>query len=921
MIGKRLGPYEVVAKLGEGGMGEVYRATDTNLKRQVAIKVLPASVSGDPDRLARFQREAEVLAALNHPNIAQIYGLEKSGGTIALVMELVEGPTLADRLAHGAGLTAQGSGLKAQGLPLDEALPIAKQIADALEAAHEQGIVHRDLKPANIKVRPDGTVKVLDFGLAKLIEKGSGIGDQGSGDAGATAAPTITTPAMTQAGVILGTAAYMSPEQAKGRPADKRSDIWTFGCVLYEMLTGTRPFQADDISETLAAILRADPDLNALPKSTPEGIRRLLRRCLEKDARKRCQAAGDLRVEIEDALAASQGLDIDEASSPPTPRFARVATLVVLAAVAGAALAGGLLWAFRPAIQPSRMTRFSFSPPAPFTGTNRDVIAISPDGASVVFAASNRLYLRRMDEIEAHPIPGTDGGAQSPFFSPDGQWVGFFSGADNTLKKIATGGGAAVTLCPAGTLAGGSWGGDTIVFGQFGLGILTVPSGGGKPEVWVKTSEEEVVGSPQILPGGNAVLFSIAKIREIAQSTNRWDGADIVVALRGSGERKVLVRGGSAARYIPTGHVVYAVGSDLFAVRFDLERLEINGNPVPIVGGVMRSTGVTPANLTDAANVGVSQNGSLVYILGDARAIRAFPLIWVDRQGREEPSNAPPRNYLDMRLSPEAQRIAVAIPAAFNDVWTFDFARGGLTRQTFEADEDETPVWSPDGRWIAYSSIRGNRRIVFRRRADGSGPEEALWSARLPAHSHVQDWTGDGTSLIVAVSEADTGQSLDLMLLPVDGARALKPLVQSRFNEQGARVSPDRRWVAYSSDESGRDEVYVRPFPALDGKWQISTGGGYGPVWSRRGDELFYRGEASVMAVHISTTPSFSASPPQKLFEDHFGGAANHPSYDVSPDGRRFLMVGSGSIQASTGPQIVVVMNWSEELKRLVPVN
>jgi len=906
--GSKLGAYEVLSLIGSGGMGEVYRARDPRLQRDVALKVLPDLFAQDPDRLARFQREAQVLASLNHPNIAAIYGVEESKGVRALVLELVEGPTLADRLAKGA-------------IPLDEALPIARQIAEALEAAHEHGVIHRDLKPANVKVRPDATVKVLDFGLAKLAQA-SGPGTQASGT-DATASPTITSPAMiTGAGVILGTAAYMAPEQAKGREADRRSDLWAFGCVLYEMLTGRRPFQGDDVSDTLAAILRGEPDWSALPGATPASIRTMLRRCLEKDVRKRWQAAGDLRVELEAALAEPQGIHTQAASLTPRQPAWTIAALALLGLLFSAAVGAAVMWTLRPSVPSEMTTRFSFTPPeGQIAGATNQLVAVSPDGASVAYAVNNRLYLRRMEDLESRLMLETDRPlfiVSNPFFSPDGQSVGFWS-VGGSLSKIATSGGGA--LSEASIPYGASWEGDTIVFGQAGAGILEVPASGGTPKVWVQTAPDETAASPQVLPDGTAVLFTVTK----ATGAARWDSADIAVAVRDSGQRKVLIRGGRAARYVPTGHIVYAVDRNLVAVPFDLERLEVTGGPVTVVEGVTRAP--TFQDSPDAANYSVSNNGTLVYIRGPAGGAAMRTLVWIDRQGREEPVSVPPRNFDQPRVSPDAQRVAVHVGAEGSDIWTFDLSRGALMRQTFEAEEDETPMWSPDGQWIAYASTRGSQRTVFRRRADGSGAEETLSSAPLPTHNHVEDWSSDGRMLLIGTAEALTGQA-DLTVLPIDGDRTPKPLLRTRFSESRARVSPDGRWVAYVSDESGRGEVYVQAFPSLQGKWQVSTGGGVQPVWSRQGSELFYRGQGSLMSVGISSAASFSPGVPRKLFDDRFygsytpAGEGGHTNYDVSPDGRRFLMVKDvADDQTSVAPQIVVVQNWFEELRRLVPRN
>ena len=562
--GTRLGPYEITAQIGVGGMGEVYRATDTKLKRDVAVKVLPSHVAADPERLARFQREAEVLASLNHPNIAAIYGLEEADSTKALVMELVEGPTLADRIARGA-------------IPVDEALPIAKQIAEALEAAHEQGIIHRDLKPANVKLRPDGVVKVLDFGLAKTLEP------TGAMSPGLSQAPTITTPAMTQAGMILGTAAYMSPEQAKGRTVDKRSDVWAFGAVLFEMLSGKRAFDGEDMTDVLGAVVRLEPDWDVVPLDTPPLLLMFLKQCLKKDSKLRVHDIADVRLALEGAF--------ETGSSPtvasvvvPQPAVWRRALPVAVALVVGGLAAGLAAWGLWPSTEPPSVTRFDYVPPESQTvDTARatfQFVTVSPAGRHFVYNTSAGLYLRTMGELDARLIPGIEGLFLNPFFSPDGESVGYVV-ADGELRRVAITGGAPVVIADVntgGNFFGASWGADnTILFGQ-PEGILRVSANGGTPELVIPATEGESMGSPRLLPDGESVLFSVTT----ATGATRWDQAQIVAQSLRTGERTLLVEGGSDARYIPTGHLVYALGSVLFAVPFDVDRLEVSGGPVPL---------------------------------------------------------------------------------------------------------------------------------------------------------------------------------------------------------------------------------------------------------------------------------------------------------------------------------------------------
>ena len=632
-LGSRVGPYEVTTLLGEGGMGKVWRAHHTGLKRDDALKVLPDAFAADPDRLARFRREAQVLASLNHPNIAHVYGLEQSDGVQALVMELVEGPTLADRIAQGA-------------IPVDEALPIAKQIAEALEAAHERGIIHRDLKPANIKLRPDGTVKVLDFGLAKALEPTSRPGVD------ATASPTITSPAMmTGVGVLLGTAAYMSPEQARGKSVDKRTDIWAFGCVLYEMLTGHRAFAGDDVTDTLANVLKLDPAWAALPNGVSTGVRAMLRRCLEKDRRKRLADISTARFvidELESARTNTQSVGVSAFLRGGT--YAAAVLFVLLAAAMAA-------WMVKPNTAPARSAaRFVITTDDPFTAIGRHLVTISPEGTHVVYSTDQRLYLRALDALEATPIRGTEpqagrilgntaaGGSagREPFFSPDGQWIGFYQ--DGQLKKVSLAGGPPVALCASEILWGASWTADnTILYGQGPAGIWRVSGFGGEPENVVKVGAGQLALSPQMLPGGRALIFTLGE-------AGNWDEAQIVAYSLESGTTSVLLKGGSDGRYVPTGHLVYARQDTLLAVPFNADTLQVTGGPVPLLDGIARANGF----VNGIAHFSMASDGTLVYVPALALAVTSErSLVWVDRQGREEPLKVPARAYSYPRLSPQ----------------------------------------------------------------------------------------------------------------------------------------------------------------------------------------------------------------------------------------------------------------------------
>ena len=637
--GARVGPYEITALIGEGGMGKVWRAHHAALKRDDALKVLPDAFVADPERLARFHREAQVLASLNHPNIAHVYGFEEADETKALVMELVEGPTLADRIAEGA-------------IPVHDALSIATQVAEALEAAHEQGIVHRDLKPANIKVRPDGTVKVLDFGLAKAMdgppEGGRNVHDGRSArlQPDLTLSPTITTPAMTQVGLILGTAAYMSPEQAKGRPADKRSDIWSFGCVLYEMLTGRRAFDGEDVGDTLASVIKSDPDWSLLSSDLPPAVRRLIERCLAKDRRKRigdAAAAQFVLTEQAALIAPAAGTTMGVRPRPLWRRLAPVASAVVLTA----AMVGFLAWRFTPA-EPRPVVQFSISGSEGTAFTSGQPVAISPDGLQIVYAANLQLHLRSLADTDARPIAGTlnaAGASRYPVFSPDGKSVAFWSQGDRTIRKISVNGGVSVPLSEVSFPIGLSWDGDWILFGHAG-GISRLSANGGKPEVIVALKPGEFGSTARMMPGGRAVMFGVAQ----GVTSELWDAAEIVVQDLVSGER-TLVRGGSDARYVPTGHIVYAVGGVLRAVPFDLERLEVTGAPVPVVLGVQRlSTRIVSGQAAANAYYSVSDTGTLIYVPGPTSTLARTGIAFIDRAGNSKLTELPGGNVPASRV-------------------------------------------------------------------------------------------------------------------------------------------------------------------------------------------------------------------------------------------------------------------------------
>ncbi len=900
--GTRLGAFEVGVLLGVGGMGEVYRATDSGLKRQVAIKVLPASLAGDTRRIARFQREAEILAALNHPNIAHIHGLEKSDGAIALVMELVEGATLADRIARGA-------------IPLDEALAIARQIAEALEAAHEQGIIHRDLKPSNIKVRDDGRVKVLDFGLAKALDPN--LVDRES-EVDVSSSPTLMSPTATGMGTILGTAAYMSPEQARGRPVNRRADVWAFGLVLYEMLTGRRAFDGDDMSSTLASVLRDDVDWDALPANLPASIHRLLRRCLEKDATRRLSAMGDARLELDDVV--DRPRDI-RTTVPGDAAGARRVTPFMVALVAGAALAAALAtWVLTGSGPPGdrRVIRSTIALPAalPLTTSlqaSTRVFAVAPDGSFLVYrsGSSGQLVMRRIERLDATPLPGiTD--VLDVSISPDSQWIAYVEGP--SLKKVAVGGGTPVTIAHLGEPARGiTWTDDDVLIvgtSHPSVGLRRVPAGGG--DLTPLTAPDAAVGEighvlPSALPGGRAVLFTVGAARP--------EDASIVWLDLETGERTTLLKGGRDAQYVPSGHLAYSTSGGVSAVVLDLKRRAVVGNPVRVIERVGATT-------TGALNAAVTRAGMLIYLSEEVGDDAPRSLVWLDRQGRETPVPAPPRAYASARLSPDETRVAVAIRDREQDIWVWDFARQTLTRLTSDPAGDLAPIWTPDGKRVVFASTRSGVYNLYAQAADGTGAAMRLSDG---GNTQAPDAiTPDGAFLIGR--EVRPATKADIVRFPMDGSGAGSPdvLVDTRFDEWNADVSPNGEFIAYQSNEAGRLEVYVQRYPRLaGGRWQVSLSGGSQPQWTRDGRELIYVDDGGrLSSVTVSTRgTTVEVGRPVTLFTTRYASQGDDPfrSYDASRDGQRFLMIKDAAERASS-PALVVVQDWVEELTRLLPV-
>jgi serine/threonine-protein kinase len=878
--GTSIGQYSITGSLGAGGMGEVYRATDAFLKRDVAMKVLPESLAADAGRLARFQREAETLAALNHSNIAQIFGLEKFAGGTALVMELVEGPTLADRIAAGP-------------IPVDEALGIATQIAAALEAAHAQGIVHRDLKPANVKVRPDGTVKVLDFGIAKALETRSISGTP------------LTTPAVTETGMLLGTAAYMAPEQARGKAVDERADIWAFGAVLYEMLTGQPAFGGEDVTVTLARVLERPTDFGLLPKGVPLAVRRTIELCLEKDLRWRVADIRDVRLVL------AGRFETNAAQLLPAPAPKRSVWPLVAGIFFGGVLVGLAGLSVWPEAEPRPVKRFALSLPAGqvLAAPEFRVLDLSRDGMTLVYSSIGGLRVRDLATLEDRPILGT-GVAWSPTFSPDGQAVAYLTGAGE-VRRIAASGGSAVPVTdpPASGSSGLVWAPDGTLLLTEPRGVLRIPATGGTSELIV-AADGAFVYWPELLPDGDTVLYT--------RATTATGSGRIYVHSLSTGERSAVLDG-EYARYVPTGHIVYAVGATLFGVAFDAATKRTRGSGVPLVQGVSRSGSQARMQFT------IANDGTLAYVRGFSAGVSGRTLVWVARDGRETPIAAPARGYLYVDLSPDETRVALDIRDQENDSWVLDLERLTLQRLTFDAGNNRGVVFSPDGRRIAFSRELGDTEEIYWQAADGSGsPEPLTQDSGMPMHP--MDITADGATLLYAKSNLPR----DIFMIPVAGPPGPgTPVIAGPASEGSPTVSPDGRWLAYTSDESGDNEIYVRPFPDVDaGRWQVSRGGGVHPQWSRDGTELFYLEvrdpDVAMLAVPVEPGQSFRPGAPTELFAgSYFYGAtvAAPDVYDVAADGR-FLMIKQLETpdEGQTEPEIIMVENWFEELKRLVPV-
>jgi eukaryotic-like serine/threonine-protein kinase len=903
-IDEWFGHYQIVALLGEGGMGRVYRAHDHRLRRDVALKILPDAFHGDRDRLDRFEREAHVLASLNHPNIAAIYGLEERRTDTGLheqglVLELVDGPTLAERIAQ-------------RPIPLGEALPIARQVAEALEAAHDAGLIHRDLKPANVKVRPDGVVKLLDFGLAKALEP-----DPASTIARrATESPTITSPAMTQAGVILGTAAYMSPEQARGSTADRRADIWAFGCVVFEMLTGHRAFEGETVSDTLAAVLRAEPEWRLLPSDLHPRLRLMLERCLDKNVQNRYQGIADARVDVEHVLANPHGdaapRDGHSRSKTSQPLWLSLAATALLTAI----VVGLAAWLLRPSVtEPNGRLTHVLPEGHTFTAGHHPLLAVAPDGSAVVYVANDRLFLRRIDEFEARPVRGAEGPASpvgrisTPFFSPDGRSVGYWDSGDEGLKRIDVDGGTPIVMARATLVRGASWGGDGNILYATPDGIWSVRAAGGEPTLLIP-NKQGVVHGPQMLPDGRSVLFT----RLLKPTGRSWEGAEIVVHAIGDDNQTVVIAG-EDGRYIPTGHLVYALGTTLFAVPFDPAARRLTGAPVAVVEQVRREVWV--AGNTATANYGFSNEGLLAYVHGPSERVPVIPrdLVIVDPDGQTTPLTTERRDYWRPRFSHDGKRIAIEVwDGTGIHIRVVDVATGVSTQLTHTGVNNVFPVWTPDGQSLVFSSLVDGKESLYRQPADGSGEATSLG---VSGELVPTDISREGM-LLFSLGEQTAQRAI--WTLSLNDLKATE-ILQTPAQEHHAMFSPDGRWMAYASNASGYQEVYVRPYPIVRGtERRVSEAGGAGPVWAPNGSSLYYRGATSLMEAPTPLGPGFVPGRPRALFPlAPFRFSGNTPAFDIHPDGKRFVMVTTGDPPPPLREQINVVFNWFEDLRRRAP--
>ena len=897
--GTLLGPYEIVGLIGAGGMGEVYRALDPRLSRIVAIKILPPSFAADPDRLRRFEHEARAIAALNHPNVIVVHDVGVFETTPYLVMEWLDGQTLRDAITTGVSLT--------------RAVDYAIQIAEGLAAAHTHGILHRDLKPENVFITRPGRAKILDFGLAKATRPAS------------RGAVTETVPAWqheSAPGTVVGTIGYVSPEHVLGKPIDHRSDLFSFGVLLFEMLVRRAPFKRDSAIETLHAIVRDEPpDIRGLDVRVPPALCDIVGRCLAKEPEKRFQSASDLAFSLR-AMSLQAGL------ASVRKERAGLSWPVAAAAALALCVAGGLVgWSMNaprhgvPA--PPVRTMLGLSPADEFRRPSRTDVALSPDGRLLVFGAfrggTRALYLHALDQLENRALAGTEG-AQGPFFSPDGEWVAFWTGT--RLQKISLESGLTTTICQIDMdigASGATWAAsNAIVFSQAAEGLWQVPASGGTPTRLTTVDAQRGERShllPQVLPGGEHVIFTV-------RSFGAWDEARIVLQPMAGGTARTLITGGADARYI-AGHLVFMRAGTLMAVPFDLSELNTSGEAFPVTTNVMQSIGMrAPNENIGAGQFTISQNGTLVYVTGGIRIPDVRSLVWVDRRGNVEPVAAPHREYVSPRLSSDGRRVAVSARVtggAGQDIWIYDLARETSTRLTLRHD-NTYPIWSPDGKRIVFGSDPNGYPNLFRMPADGSGsPERMTTLAAVGSRQDPSAWSPDGTE--IAFTERRLG-TRTIWILPPGGGAAPRRLLEpsARYEYRAPDFSPDGRWLAYSSNESGIFEVFVQRYPDGGERHQISTGGGIEPLWSRNGRELFYRNGPHVMAVDISTSPAFHAGQVRRLFEGPYFQIAPSRHYDISSDGQRFLMVlPVDSKQEQTPRSLTVVLNWFADLQRRAP--
>jgi serine/threonine protein kinase/Tol biopolymer transport system component len=888
--GRRLGPYEILSAIGAGGMGEVYKARDTRLDRTVAIKVLPTHLADRSELRERFEREAKTIASLNHPHICTLHDIGHQDGVDFLVMEYLEGETLALRLQKGS-------------LPLEQVLQYAIEISDALDKAHRKGVTHRDLKPGNIMLTKSGT-KLLDFGLAKLKQEAT------PARVPLSELPTAKDP-LTAEGAILGTLQYMAPEQLEGKEVDARTDIFAFGAVVYEMATGKRTFEGNSQASVISAIMSSDPPpISSVQPMTPPALDRVVKKCLRKDRDDRWQSARDVTDELK---------WVSEAGSQVTPRPTGVAggtgspdrrSLILSVGIflLGAVIASIAIWNLKPA-PPKLVTRtvINLPPGQQLAGlASGTAVALSPDGTELAYVArqggTQQIYLRAMNSSESRPLTGTEG-AVDPFFSPDGQWVAFFAGGK--MKKVSVNGGAALTLGEAPISHGAAWSSRGVIAFTSGANssIQQLLDSGGSPQPLTRFEKgESTHGWPEFLPSGKAVLFATGP------SALTYRNAHVAVQSVTTGQRRNLIQVGTNPHFAISGHLVYAQDGNLMAVGFDPERLAATGEAVPVLEGVLQSA------VAGAAQYSLSTTGSLVYVSGGVKSAQS-QLVWVNRNGTEQPLAAPAHPYSMPRVSPDGRRVAVALQDQDSQTWLYDFSRKTLTKFTFEGSVNISPVWTPDGKRLAFNSDKGGAANIFWQLADGSGGLE-----RLTTSEYLQaptSWSGDGQ--LLAFHEINPDTQRDIWVLRMSDRKS-QPFLRTPFDEAGPQFSRDGRWLAYISNESGRYEIYVQAYPGPGGKYQISTEGGTEPLWNPNGRELFYRSGDKMMAVDIATQPSFTAGAPRMLFERPYEPAPFPiANYDVSQDGQRFLMLKSVEQSEAAPTQINVVLNWFEELKQKVP--